>query len=84
MNLMQADRSLAEKLMESEALEILSVLAKGDDPKQASVQKAAQRCLVLAVEYGLIQNNEDGVNGNTMWWSIRGCFFSTCPLWVKM
>lgn len=66
MNLMQADKSLAEKLMESEALEILSVLAKGDDPKQSSVQKAAQRCLALAVEFGLIQNNEGGVNGNTM------------------
>lgn len=65
MNLMQADKSLSEKLMESEALEILSVLAKGNDPKQASVQKAAQRCLDLAIEYGLIQNNEGGVNGNT-------------------
>uniref|UniRef100_A0A673MH83 UNC-45/Cro1/She4 central domain-containing protein n=1 Tax=Sinocyclocheilus rhinocerous TaxID=307959 RepID=A0A673MH83_9TELE len=58
MNLMQADKSLAEKLMESEALEILSVLAKGDDPKQASIQKAAQRCLDLATEYGLIRSNE--------------------------
>ncbi|KAI2648510.1 hypothetical protein H4Q32_018631 [Labeo rohita] len=66
MNLMQADKSLAEKLMESEALEILSVLAKGDVPKQASVQKAAQRCLDLAIEYGLIRNNEGGVNGNTV------------------
>uniref|UniRef100_A0A8C1GL21 UNC-45/Cro1/She4 central domain-containing protein n=1 Tax=Cyprinus carpio TaxID=7962 RepID=A0A8C1GL21_CYPCA len=66
MNLMQADKSLAEKLMESEALEILSVLAKGDDPKQASIQKAAQRCLDLALEYGLIQSNEGGVNGKTM------------------
>uniref|UniRef100_A0A672P043 Protein unc-45 homolog A-like n=1 Tax=Sinocyclocheilus grahami TaxID=75366 RepID=A0A672P043_SINGR len=66
MNLMQADKSLAEKLMESEALEILSVLAKGDDPKQASIQKAAQRCLDLATEYGLIRSNEDGINGKTM------------------
>uniref|UniRef100_A0A673MI89 UNC-45/Cro1/She4 central domain-containing protein n=1 Tax=Sinocyclocheilus rhinocerous TaxID=307959 RepID=A0A673MI89_9TELE len=66
MNLMQADKSLAEKLMESEALEILSVLAKGDDPKQASIQKAAQRCLDLATEYGLIRSNEGGVNGKTM------------------
>ncbi|KTF77812.1 hypothetical protein cypCar_00037447 [Cyprinus carpio] len=64
MNLMQADKSLAEKLMESEALEILSVLAKGDNPNQASIQKAAQRCLDLAIEYGLIRSNESGVNGN--------------------
>uniref|UniRef100_A0A8C2F4Y0 Protein unc-45 homolog B n=1 Tax=Cyprinus carpio TaxID=7962 RepID=A0A8C2F4Y0_CYPCA len=64
MNLMQADKSLAEKLMESEALEILSVLAKGDDPNQDSIQKAAQRCLDLAIEYGLIRSNEGGVNGN--------------------
>lgn len=66
MNLMQADKSLAEKLIESEALEILSVLAKGDDSNQDSVRKAAQRCLDLAIEYGLIRNNEGGANGNSM------------------
>ncbi|XP_067293351.1 protein unc-45 homolog A isoform X2 [Pseudorasbora parva] len=66
MNIMQADKSLAEKVIESEALEILSVLAKGDDPKQDSVRKAAQRCLDLAIEYGLIRNNEGGANGNSM------------------
>lgn len=66
MNIMQADKSLAEKLIESEALEILSVLAKGDNPNQDSVRKAAQRCLDLALEYGLIRNNEGGVNGNSM------------------
>lgn len=66
MNLMQADKSLAEKLIESEALEILSVLAKGDDSNQDSVRKAAQRCLDLAIEYGLIRNNEGGANGNAM------------------
>lgn len=66
MNIMQADKSLAEKLMESEALEILSVLAKADDPKQASVRKAAQRCLDLALEYGLIRSNESGVSGNSI------------------
>lgn len=66
MNLMQADKSLAEKLIESEALEILSVLAKGDDSNQDSVRKAAQRCLDLAIEYGLIRNNEGGTNGNSM------------------
>ncbi|KAG9281093.1 hypothetical protein AMEX_G3875 [Astyanax mexicanus] len=62
LNMMQADRSLAEKLMESEALEILSVLAKTADANQASVIKASQHCLDLAMEYGLIRNNEGGAN----------------------
>ncbi|TRY87256.1 hypothetical protein DNTS_031757 [Danionella cerebrum] len=66
MNIMQADKSLAEKLIESEALEILSVLAKGGDPGQASVQRAAQRCLDLAMQYGLIRSNQEGVNGNSI------------------
>lgn len=65
MNIMQADKSLAEKLMESEVLEILSVLAKAEDPKQASVCKAAQRCLDLAIEYGLIRSNEGRINGRS-------------------
>uniref|UniRef100_A0A8C9SPY6 Unc-45 myosin chaperone A n=1 Tax=Scleropages formosus TaxID=113540 RepID=A0A8C9SPY6_SCLFO len=57
LNLMQAERTLAQQLMESEALEILSVLAKGGAPEQASVARTAKQCLDVAVEYGLIKNN---------------------------
>ncbi|XP_030621804.1 protein unc-45 homolog A isoform X1 [Chanos chanos] len=58
LNLMQAERSLAEKLMESEALEILSVLAKGSEADQGPVASTAQRCLEKAMEYGLIRSND--------------------------
>ncbi|KAM4618146.1 protein unc-45 homolog A [Polymixia lowei] len=58
LNLMQAEKSLAESLMESEALEILSVLAKGGEAAQDSVSKAAQCCLDKAIEYGIIKSRE--------------------------
>lgn len=50
--------------MESEALEILSVLAKGGAPEQSPVAKLAQQCLETAVQYGLIKTNRgDGGEG---------------------
>lgn len=58
-NMMQAEKSLAEKLMESEALEILSVLAKGGEGNAEPVSKIAQNCLDKAVEYGIIRNREE-------------------------
>lgn len=57
-NMMQAEKSLAEKLIESEALEILSVLAKGGEGKPEPVCKIAQNCLDKAVEYGIIRSSE--------------------------
>lgn len=56
--MMQAEKSLAETLMESEALEILSVLAKGGEGTPVQVSKTAQNCLDKAVEYGIIRNRE--------------------------
>ncbi|KAG5273944.1 hypothetical protein AALO_G00157460 [Alosa alosa] len=55
MNLMEAQRDLAEKFIESEALEILSVMAKGDNPAPTPESRIAQQCLDLALGYGLIQ-----------------------------
>lgn len=55
---MQADKSLAETIMESEALEILSVLAKGGEGTSKPVSKAAQNCLDIAVEYSIIMSRE--------------------------
>uniref|UniRef100_A0A672G7T8 UNC-45/Cro1/She4 central domain-containing protein n=1 Tax=Salarias fasciatus TaxID=181472 RepID=A0A672G7T8_SALFA len=49
-NMMQADKSLAETLMESEAMEILSVLAKGGEGTPDPVSKIAQNCLSKAVD----------------------------------
>ncbi|XP_066524105.1 protein unc-45 homolog A [Hoplias malabaricus] len=66
MNMMQAERSLAEKLMESEAMEILSVLAKASDSSQTSISRAAQCCLDLALKYGLIRSNDGEANGNSV------------------
>ncbi|KAK5902486.1 hypothetical protein CesoFtcFv8_007732 [Champsocephalus esox] len=57
-NIMQADKSLAETIMESEALEILSVLAKGGEGTSKPVSQAAQNCLDIAVEYSIIMSRE--------------------------
>lgn len=68
---MQAARSLAEKLMESEALEILSVLAKATEANKAPVTGAAQSCLDLALEYGLIRSNDGKTSGTYEPWLDR-------------
>ncbi|XP_069840305.1 protein unc-45 homolog A [Dendropsophus ebraccatus] len=57
LNMMTADKELAEKLMESEMFEILTVLAKNEEEKKRPVARAAQECLNKAVEYGLIKPN---------------------------
>lgn len=56
--MIQAEKSLAEMLMESESLEILTVLAKGGEETTKQVTKIAQDCLDKAVEYGIIRNRE--------------------------
>ncbi|CAB1313662.1 unnamed protein product [Coregonus sp. 'balchen'] len=61
LNLMQAEKSLAETLMESEALEILSVLAKSTE--QSPISRAAQHCLDKAMEYSIIKKPEEGGEG---------------------
>ncbi|XP_075860852.1 protein unc-45 homolog A isoform X2 [Microcebus murinus] len=57
LNMVEASRETASTLMESEVLEILSVLAKGEE---SPVTRAAAACLGKAVEYRLIQPNRDG------------------------
>ncbi|KAJ1180102.1 hypothetical protein NDU88_005326 [Pleurodeles waltl] len=60
LNMVSADQEVAEKLMESEMLEILSVLAKEEeDKKKQPVSRTAKECLAKAVEYGLIQPNKN-------------------------
>uniref|UniRef100_A0A8C8BFH0 Unc-45 myosin chaperone A n=1 Tax=Otus sunia TaxID=257818 RepID=A0A8C8BFH0_9STRI len=56
MNMVAAEREVAEQLMASETLEILSVLAK-DDQDKPRVAQAAKASLAQAVAYGLIQPN---------------------------
>lgn len=53
MNMVAADREVAEQLMASEMLEILLVLAKDQDKPR--VAQAAQESLTQAVSYGLIK-----------------------------
>lgn len=57
LNMMESSKEMASTLMESEVLEILSVLAKGEE---SPVTRAAGACLEKAVEYRLIQPNQDG------------------------
>ncbi|MGH0149652.1 UNVERIFIED_CONTAM: hypothetical protein FKN15_015566 [Acipenser sinensis] len=57
MNLMQAERGLAEQLIESEVLEILSVMTKGGAAEHNPACRAAKQCLDIALEYGLIKPN---------------------------
>ncbi|XP_028306501.1 protein unc-45 homolog A [Gouania willdenowi] len=61
-NMMQAEKSLAEKLMESEVLEILSVLAKGGEGAPKSISNIAQNCLDKALYYGVIRNSQGQEN----------------------
>lgn len=63
LNMMQAEKSLAEMLMESEVLEILSVLAKGGEGTPEAVSKLAQNCLDKAVEYDIIRTRDGKERG---------------------
>lgn len=61
-NMMQADKHLAETLIESEVLEILSVLAKGGEGTTEVVSRVAQNCLDQAVQYEIIKSREGSEN----------------------
>lgn len=55
--MLDSDNSdLAKKLIESELLEILSVVGKAEDnPKRQEAIDAARTCLVKAMDLGLIK-----------------------------
>ncbi|XP_017499553.3 protein unc-45 homolog B isoform X1 [Manis javanica] len=55
-NLLAADVELAKKLMESELLEILTVVGKQElDEKKAAVVQTARECLIKCMDYGFIK-----------------------------
>uniref|UniRef100_A0A8C4Y5T2 Protein unc-45 homolog B n=1 Tax=Gopherus evgoodei TaxID=1825980 RepID=A0A8C4Y5T2_9SAUR len=55
-NLINADQELAKKLVESEMLEILTLVGKqADDSKKQHVINVARECLVKCMDYGLIK-----------------------------
>ncbi|XP_045841951.1 protein unc-45 homolog B isoform X3 [Meles meles] len=55
-NLLAADAELAEKLVESELLEILTVVGKQEpDEKKAEVVQTARECLIKCMDYGFIK-----------------------------
>ncbi|XP_010950144.2 protein unc-45 homolog B isoform X1 [Camelus bactrianus] len=55
-NLLAADAELAKKLVESELLEILTVVGKQEpDEKRAAVVQTARECLIKCMEYGFIK-----------------------------
>ncbi|XP_061678041.1 protein unc-45 homolog A isoform X2 [Syngnathoides biaculeatus] len=65
-NMMQAEKSLAETLIESEVLEILSVLAKGGQIALEPATEIAQSCLDKAMEYGIIMSREENKSPEVM------------------
>ncbi|XP_055476270.1 protein unc-45 homolog B isoform X2 [Psammomys obesus] len=55
-NLLSADAELARKLVESELLEILTVVGKQEpDEKKAAVVQTARECLIKCMDYGFIK-----------------------------
>ncbi|XP_017389708.1 protein unc-45 homolog B isoform X1 [Cebus imitator] len=55
-NLLAADAELAKKLVESELLEILTVVGKQEpDEKKAEVVQVARECLIKCMDYGFIK-----------------------------
>ncbi|CAO2644550.1 Protein unc-45 homolog B [Lemmus lemmus] len=55
-NLLSADAELAKKLVESELLEILTVVGKQEpDEKRATVVQTARQCLIKCMDYGFIK-----------------------------
>ncbi|XP_036922584.1 protein unc-45 homolog B [Sturnira hondurensis] len=55
-NLLVADAELAKKLVESELLEILTVVGKQEpDEKKAAVVQTARECLIKCMDYGFIK-----------------------------
>lgn len=55
-NLLVASAELAKKLVESELLEILTVVGKQEpDEKKAAVIQTARECLIKCMDYGFIK-----------------------------
>ncbi|XP_049627446.1 protein unc-45 homolog B isoform X1 [Suncus etruscus] len=55
-NLLAADTELAKKLVESELLEILTIVGKQEpDEKRAVVVQTARECLIKCMDYGIIK-----------------------------
>ncbi|XP_021559951.1 protein unc-45 homolog B isoform X3 [Neomonachus schauinslandi] len=55
-NLLAADAELAKKLVESELLEILTVVGKQEpDEKKGAVVQTARECLIKCMDYGFIK-----------------------------
>ncbi|KAG9329112.1 hypothetical protein JZ751_007616 [Albula glossodonta] len=55
-NMLKADNELAKKLIESEILEILTVIGKQENhPKRQEVIDVARTCLSVALDLGLIK-----------------------------
>ncbi|KAM5274781.1 protein unc-45 homolog B isoform 3-T3 [Ctenodactylus gundi] len=55
-NLLAANAELAKKLVESELLEILTVVGKQEpDEKKAAVVQTARECLIKCMDYGFIK-----------------------------
>ncbi|XP_066119474.1 protein unc-45 homolog B [Saccopteryx bilineata] len=55
-NLLEADAELAKKLVESELLEILTMVGKQEpDEKKAAVIQIARDCLIKCMDYGFIK-----------------------------
>ena len=56
MNMIDADKELASRIIESDMLEVLMALSRLEGPEFAGTQKFAIEALAKAVEYGLIKS----------------------------
>uniref|UniRef100_A0A672TY48 Protein unc-45 homolog B n=1 Tax=Strigops habroptila TaxID=2489341 RepID=A0A672TY48_STRHB len=54
-NLINADKDLAKKLVETELLEILTYIGKQEDAKKQHIINVAHDCLTRCMDYGLIK-----------------------------
>ena len=54
-NLMAADREIAQRLVESNVLEVLMAVSKLEEPGRQLAQECAKQALDSAVEWGLIE-----------------------------
>ncbi|BFZ11471.1 hypothetical protein BsWGS_14510 [Bradybaena similaris] len=60
MNIVMANKELASLVVDSPLLEILMAVSRQNNPLEEQATKAAQSTLEKAVEYGLIQENQEG------------------------
>lgn len=58
-NMMETDKELATKLVESNMLEVLMAVSRLSEPERQKSKQCADKCLEKAVEWSLIKPRKD-------------------------